>query len=67
MFGDFEFGADHGVCWLFATFSLFVAVPGALLLAFVAQKSRSTWPGIFGHAVMNYGLPVALVTRVLER
>lgn len=49
-----------------STAATFVAMlPGTLALAFVAQRTRSTWPGIVGHTVMNAAIPVTIVRGIL--
>lgn len=59
--------AIHGLCWslfhLFLQPSLWdtvrMTVTG-MALAFVAQRTRSTWPGIIGHAVANTPLLLSI-------
>jgi len=61
----------HGMCW--SAFHLFMqptlwdttrmAVTG-LALSFVAQRTRSTWPGIVGHSFGNLPFFLALVRGV---
>lgn len=47
----------HGLLWtgfhVFWKWNLLVLLPGCLVLAFVAQKTRSTWPGILAHTAIN--------------
>jgi membrane protease YdiL (CAAX protease family) len=56
----------HGIFWnLFHSFfywDLIALLPGCLALAFVAHKSRSTWPGIIAH--FAYSLPGLIVILV---
>ena len=47
-------------------FSFVAMLPGTLALAFVAQRSRNTWPGIIGHTVMNGAIPVMLLRGILS-
>jgi membrane protease YdiL (CAAX protease family) len=59
--------AIHGLCW--SLFHLFIqpslwdtarmAVTG-MALAFVAQRTRNTWPGIIGHGVANTPLLISI-------
>jgi membrane protease YdiL (CAAX protease family) len=41
-------------------YSFAAQLPGTLAVAFVCQRTRSTWPGIIGHTVMNAGVPLML-------
>jgi membrane protease YdiL (CAAX protease family) len=60
----------HGICW--AVFHLFMqptlwdtirmAISG-MALSFVAQRTRSTWPGIVGHSFGNLAFFLGLVRR----
>lgn len=61
----------HGMCWSF--FDLFLqptawdtvrmAITG-VALAFVAQRTRSSWPGIVGHVSGNLPFLLSLVGGV---
>jgi membrane protease YdiL (CAAX protease family) len=61
----------HGICW--SVFHLFMqptlwdtirmAITG-LALSFVAQRTRSTWPGIVGHSFGNLTFFLSLVSGV---
>jgi membrane protease YdiL (CAAX protease family) len=46
-------------------FSFVAMLPGTLALAFVAQRTRNTWPGIIGHTVMNGAVPLMLLRGIL--
>ena len=51
-----------------ATLLSFVAMlPGTLALAFVAQRTRNSWPGIIGHTVMNSAVPIMILMGILGR
>lgn len=47
-------------------FSFVSMLPGTLALAFVAQRTRNTWPGIIGHTVMNGAIPLMILRGVLS-
>jgi membrane protease YdiL (CAAX protease family) len=61
----------HGICW--SLFHLFIqptlwdtvrmAVTG-LALSFIAQRTRSTWPGIIGHGLANTPLLLSIASGV---
>ena len=61
----------HGICW--SVFHLFMqptlwdttrmAITG-VALSFVAQRTRSTWPGIVGHSFSNLTFFLSLVSGV---
>jgi membrane protease YdiL (CAAX protease family) len=64
----------HGVLWTlfhaFYHYNLGILVsylPITLATAFVAQRTRSTWPGIIGHLVSNLGIPLLMLSRLLAR
>lgn len=64
----------HGVLWaLFHAFYhttlgvLLSYLPTTLAISFVAQRTRSTWPGIIGHMVSNMMLPGLMLSRLLAR
>lgn len=70
------FGASawivNGVLWAgfhaFYHFNLGILLsylPTTLGLAFVAQRTRSTWPGIIAHMISNLGLPALMLSRLL--
>ncbi len=42
-------------------------LPITVPLAFVAQRTRSTWPGIISHFIVNIGLPIGILYGVLGR
>jgi membrane protease YdiL (CAAX protease family) len=46
-------------------FSFVAMLPGTLAVAFVAQRTRNTWPGIVGHTVMNGAIPVMIARGIL--
>lgn len=54
----------HGVLWtlfhLFTPWKLIMLLPGALALSYVAQRTKSTIPGIIAHAAVN-GLEVLIL------
>jgi membrane protease YdiL (CAAX protease family) len=62
----------HGICW--SLFHLFIqptlwdttrmATTG-VALAYVAQRTRSTWPGIVGHGLANTPLLISIAGGVL--
>jgi len=64
----------HGICW--SAFHLFMqptlwdtvrmAITG-LALSFVAQRTRSTWPGIVGHSFGNLPFFLTLVKGVISQ
>jgi membrane protease YdiL (CAAX protease family) len=73
---ELAFGARawivHGVLWtLFHAFyhtTLGVLVsylPTTLGISFVAQRTRSTWPGIIAHMAANFGIPALMLSRLL--
>jgi hypothetical protein len=41
-------------------------VPGTCALAYVAQRTRSTWPGVIGHTIANIAFLVFLVRGVFS-
>jgi membrane protease YdiL (CAAX protease family) len=61
----------HGICW--SLFHLFIqptlwdttrmAVTG-MALSFIAQRTRSTWPGIIGHGLANTPLLFSIASGV---
>jgi len=63
----------HGICW--SAFHLFIqptpwdtlrmAITG-VALSFVAQRTRSTWPGIVGHSFGNLPFFLSLVEGVIS-
>lgn len=57
----------HGVLWtlfhIFTPWNLLVLLPGALALSYIAQRTRSTIPGIVAHALVN-GLEILLLIVV---
>ena len=62
----------NGVLWnLFHFFyhsnvgSVVAYLPMTVPLAYVAQRTRNTWPGIIAHFIANIGLPIALFYRAL--
>lgn len=62
----------HGVLWTlfhaFYHYNLGILVsylPITLATAFVAQRTRNTWPGIVGHMVSNLGIPLLMLSRLL--
>ena len=75
---ELAFGAKtwliHGTLWaLFhffyhTTLGVLVSyLPTTLAIAFVAQRTRNTWPGIIGHMVSNLMLPLLMLSRLLAR
>lgn len=40
-------------------------LPTTLAIAYVAQRTRNTWPGIIGHMVSNLALPLLILSRLL--
>jgi membrane protease YdiL (CAAX protease family) len=64
----------HGICW--SVFHLFMqptlwdtvrmAITG-VALSFVAQRTKSTWPGIVGHSFGNLPFFLALVKGVMSQ
>jgi membrane protease YdiL (CAAX protease family) len=42
-------------------------LPTTLAIAYVAQRTRNTWPGIIGHMVSNLALPLLILSRLLAR
>jgi membrane protease YdiL (CAAX protease family) len=65
-------GLVNGVLWdLFHFFyhtslgSVVAYLALTVPLAFVAQRTRSTWPGIIAHFIGNIGLPIGILLRVL--
>lgn len=64
----------HGVLWaLFHAFYhttlgiLLSYLPITLGVSYVAQRTRSSWPGIIGHLVSNLGIPLLMLSRLLAR
>jgi len=62
----------NGVLWdLFHFFyhtsvgSVVAYLPLTVPLAYVAQRTRNTWPGIIAHYIGNIGLPIGILYRVL--
>jgi membrane protease YdiL (CAAX protease family) len=62
----------HGTLWaLFHFFYhtnlgiLVSYLPTTLGIAFVAQRTRNTWPGIIGHMVSNMMVPLLMLSRLL--
>jgi membrane protease YdiL (CAAX protease family) len=47
-------------------FSFVSYVPGTCALAYVAQRTRSTWPGVIGHTIANIAFLVFLVRGVFS-
>jgi membrane protease YdiL (CAAX protease family) len=45
-------------------FSFVSYIPGCCALAYVAQRTRSTWPGVIGHTIANIMFLVVLVRGV---
>ena len=45
--------------------SVVAYLPMTVPLAYVAQRTRSTWPGIIAHFIGNIGLPIGILYRVL--
>ena len=73
-----KFGAKtwlvHGVLWtLFHMFYhtnlgiLLSYLPTTCAIAFVAQRTKNTWPGIIGHLVSNFGIPMLMISRLVSR
>lgn len=60
----------QGIFWnLFHSFfywELIALLPGCLALAFVAYKSKSTWPGIFAHFASNLPTLIIILIGVLH-
>ncbi|MBN1222342.1 MAG: CPBP family intramembrane metalloprotease [Candidatus Aminicenantes bacterium] len=58
----------HGVLWTlfhyFWKWDLLVLLPTCLAVAFVAQKTKSTWPGIVVHFILN-GLAIVPITMAI--
>lgn len=40
-------------------------LPITVPLAFVAQRTRNTWPGIVAHLISNLGLPIMILMKVI--
>jgi membrane protease YdiL (CAAX protease family) len=59
----------HGVFWsLFHSFfywELIMLLPGCLALAYVAQKCKSTWPGIIAHFASNLPGLIIIILGIL--
>jgi membrane protease YdiL (CAAX protease family) len=49
----------HSTLYSFVSF-----LPGTLALAFVAQRTRNTWPGIIAHTVVNSALPLMILRGI---
>lgn len=73
---ELAFGANawivNGLLWAgfhaFYHFHLGILVsyfPTTLAIAFVAQRTRSTWPGVIAHFIGNLGFPVMMLSRLL--
>jgi len=45
-------------------FSFASYIPGCCALAYVAQRTRSTWPGVIGHTIANSMFLVAMVRGI---
>ncbi len=73
---ELRFGAStwliHGALW--ALFHMFYHtnlgilvsyLPTTCAIAFVAQRTKNTWPGIIGHMVSNFGLPMLMISRLV--
>lgn len=63
-FGGFAWVVNGSLFALFHVFwkwNLIIYVPMLLALSFVAQKTKSTWPGVIVHGALNF-IPVVLVT-----
>lgn len=61
--------AIHGTQWtLFHVFNLatlWMILPGALMLAWYCQRTRNTWPGIVAHGLLNAMAAIRLVTGIM--
>lgn len=62
----------HGVMWaLFHMFYhtnlgiLLSYLPTTWAVSYVAQRTRNSWPGIIGHMVANFQLPLLMLGRLL--
>jgi membrane protease YdiL (CAAX protease family) len=56
----------HGILWaffhLFKWWTIPALVPVCLVVPFVAQRTRNTWPGMLSHFVLNgLGMLVAVI------
>lgn len=60
----------HGLLWtlfhLFFYWELVMLLPGALALAYVARRTRSTWPGVIAHTIYNLPGVVIIAVGVLR-
>lgn len=45
--------------------SLVGMLPVTLAIAFVAQRTKNTWPGFIGHFVGNFGVPLLMLKALL--
>jgi membrane protease YdiL (CAAX protease family) len=49
----------HGLLWtafhVVFYWQLLMILPITLAIAFVSQRTKSTWPAIVGHALLNWG------------
>lgn len=61
--------AVHGTCWtLFHVFyfaDMVMILPGALALAWVCQREKSTWPGIVSHGLLNAMAAIRIVMGII--
>jgi membrane protease YdiL (CAAX protease family) len=61
----------HGILWtlfhFFWKWDLFVLLPTCLALSFVAQKTKSTWPGIIVHFILNGLALIPLTMGILGK
>jgi membrane protease YdiL (CAAX protease family) len=62
--------AAHGLLWAafhsFFHWEVLGLLPGCLLLAYVSQRTRSTWPALFAHALIQVPVLIALFVGVLR-
>lgn len=60
----------NGICWLlwhcFWRWQMIALIPVTMLLPLIAQKTRSTIPGIIAHGIMNLVTVIILVILVIR-
>ena len=59
----------HGILWtlfhIFYLVEMLMLLPGALALAWVCQREKSTWPGIVAHGFLNAMAAIRIVLGIL--
>jgi membrane protease YdiL (CAAX protease family) len=59
----------HGVLWalfhIFKWWDVLPLLPVCLILPYISQRTRSNWPALIGHALMNVGGPLVIILAVM--